>query len=168
MHPAALSYVRRFKTNRPLRVLDIGGRDVNGTPRALFPHAEYTVIDLLPGSNVDLVGDVLETDLGLAHFDLILCLEVFEHTERWRQILWAARRLVRPQGRLVVTCATYPRRSHSGVDGGPILHRDEWYENIGPLDLMHQLLEYGWSEPSVEVAGADLRATAVRARVDPL
>lgn len=64
-------------------VLEIGSRNVTGiTRRDIFSHySEYVGFDILPGENVDIVGDVhkLSEYCPLRHFDLVYCMAVFEH-----------------------------------------------------------------------------------------
>lgn len=155
MHPEAFEWVRRHA--RDGKVLDIGGRDINGHPRDLFP-GPYVVVDLHPGPNVDHVADVCEWS-SRDKFDVVLCLEVFEHTHRWRAILGAAYRLARHGGRLIVTCAGPGREPHSALDGGP-LHAGEWYENVDPLELHAALSD--WRDVKVSVLGSDVRAVATK------
>jgi SAM-dependent methyltransferase len=61
MHPEAYEYVRRAtgaKAHQPLRILEFGSRNVNGTVRDLFPApALYVGVDWADGLGVDYVGD---------------------------------------------------------------------------------------------------------------
>ncbi|MCW3477667.1 class I SAM-dependent methyltransferase [Limobrevibacterium gyesilva] len=64
------------------RVLDIGGRNRSRIDRSQeFRSAETTVLDILDGDNVDVVGDAHE--LGRlfppGHFDAVYSVSVFEH-----------------------------------------------------------------------------------------
>ncbi len=156
MHDAALQWVAKYALAG--EVLDIGGRFINGSPRDLFP-GDYTVVDLHPGPNVDHVADVCEWG-SRNKFDVVLCLEVFEHTHRWPAILGAAHRLARTGGRLIVTAAGPGREEHSAIDGGP-LRDGEWYCNIEPLEL-HRELSREWSDVTVDVKGEDVRAVATK------
>ncbi len=97
MHPSSLSrmswfvqtYVDSLNQNTPLRVLDVGSYDVNGTYRHIFnyPKFEYFGLDIEDGPNVDIVvknpynWDILETD----SFDIVISGQAFEHIEFfWR------------------------------------------------------------------------------------
>lgn len=162
MHAEVLEYVSQYASDRRLQVLDIGGRDVNGTPRHLFPHARYTSVDALAGRGVDLVGDVMAIDLPLGYYDVVLCLEVFEHCHYWREVVARAARLVRPGGRVVFTCAAEGRSTHSGVDGGPRLHQGEWYRNLRTWDLHDAMITAGLDKIHLVCESCDLRASAVR------
>ena len=63
-------------------VLDIGGRARSQVDRSRdFPGKDVTVLDVLPGDNVTVVGDAHEmsSQLPLEHFDAFLSVSVFEH-----------------------------------------------------------------------------------------
>lgn len=161
MHAEALAWVRRYATAGPVAVLDIGGRDINGTCRPLFPAAAvYTSVDLQPGRGVDVVADITTWTPDRA-YDLVLCAEVFEHTAAWRDICAAAHGACRPGGRLVVTCAGPGRAPHSAVDGAE-LRPGEHYANVTADELADALTAAGWVDVETDVLGADVRATAVR------
>lgn len=158
MHQAAYEWVA--KNAHPCRrVLDIGGRDINGTPRALFPFVdEYLVIDLHDGVNVDIVADVTTWTTD-EQFDMVLCCEVLEHVRNWRDVIAAAFGLTAPGGTFIVTCAGPGRAPHSAGDGGPLAD-GEFYENVEPNDLWLALSR--WREIVMDQLGTDLRAVATR------
>lgn len=160
MHAQAYEWVRRFCSDAPARVLDIGGRDINGSPRALFPHARYRVLDIAAGPGVDVVADAA-TWTPDAAYDAVVCCEVFEHTPTWPAICVTAYAATRPGGLFILTTAAPGRASHSGVDGGE-LRPGEHYANIGAAELEHALAAAGWAEIDVDRAGADVRAIATK------
>lgn len=157
MHQAAYEWVAQHAVGAR-RVLDIGGRNINGTVRPLFPNAEYVTVDLHGGPGVDVVGDVCNF-WPRAKFDVTVCCEVLEHAENWRGILAAAHRLTRKGGMLIVTAAGPGREPHSGIDGGR-LRGGEHYENITPEALAAALAD--WDEVEADTTGEDVRAVAVR------
>ena len=147
----------------PTNVLDVGGRNINGTPRTLFPaDTPYFVIDLVEHESVDWAGDFLEFDSGDT-YDLILYMEVAEHTPEWREHLAHAYSLLRPGGQLVITAAAPARSPHSGRHGGSI-DPDEWYENIHPDDLFDVISALPGSECNLHVTNdrTDVRACVWR------
>ncbi len=168
MHPEAWRWLQA--QIQPLwqdagRVVDLGGADVNGSPRALFSSAtEYVAIDNRAGPGVGLVTDATTwcpPDDWLGRFDVALCTEVFEHVQHWRAMLYNQWLLLRPGGLCLVTCACPPRPAHSivGVVPPPA---GEWYANVGADALrapMQLLLR------DVQVAGhprGDLYARGLR------
>jgi SAM-dependent methyltransferase len=77
------AFVERLKSmgGRP-RLLDIGGRNRSKTDRSKqFPYADVTVLDILPGENVDVVGDAHELSslFEPESFDAVYSVSVFEH-----------------------------------------------------------------------------------------
>jgi SAM-dependent methyltransferase len=154
VHPEALAWLEqhteRFR-NQPIRVLELGARNVNGSPRTLpaLDHCtSYIGVDLEPGHGVDLIGDA--ADIVLAHkFDLIICTEVLEHTPRWDEIIDNATRHLAAKGTLLLTAAMDPRPPHSAVDGGE-LRADEHYQNLNPNQLDTLLDKLGYGEYTIE------------------
>jgi hypothetical protein len=79
-----------FVRSRPDgNVLEIGSRARSGiTRRGLFPETcHYTGFDIVPGENVDCVGDAhfLSRVLPLNHFDIVFSVSVWEHLSMpWR------------------------------------------------------------------------------------
>lgn len=64
------------------KILDIGGRARSRLDRSkLYPHHEVTVVDILEGENVDVVGDAhqLSKHFEPDSFDFFLSVSVFEH-----------------------------------------------------------------------------------------
>lgn len=159
VHLQAYQWVSRYAADEPVRVLDIGGRNINGTCRPLFPNADYTVLDLAPGPDVDIVADAADWTPD-REYDLVLCVEVFEHAGSWPAICWTARRATQAGGRLVLTMAGPGRAPHSAVDGGP-LRAGEHYRNVEPEELA-EILQHGWTDVVIDQLGADVRATAVK------
>jgi len=157
MHPAVYEWVGKFATDEPVSVLDLGGRDVNGTCRPLFPNAApYVVIDLIQAADVTIVGDAAKWNPN-RRYDVVLSTEVFEHTSRWPEMCATARRALAPGGVFVVTCAGPGRAPHSGVDGEQV--RDgEWYANVNPDDLELMLRMLGFSDVQVYEQGEDVWA----------
>jgi predicted methyltransferase len=163
MHPQAMAWVSQFATDQPISILDLGGRDVNGTPRALFPTADYTTLDILEAPNVDIVADAATWDPDGRRWDLVLATELFEHTPAWPAICRTAYQALRPGGRFVVTTAAPGRNEHSAFDG-EVLRVGEHYANINPAQLATVLEDAGFSQVEVDVKPdpSDVRATARR------
>jgi SAM-dependent methyltransferase len=165
MHVEAFEWVARHATDQPVEVLDLGGRNVNGSPRPLFPAARsWTVLDVLADVGVDIVADAATWRPGDRRWDVVVCCEVLEHAERWPAIVATAYVALRPGGRLIVTTAAPGRALHSGVDGGPALYPGEHYGNIEPADLERELKAAGFADITVDVqpSPADVRAVATR------
>ena len=157
MHEEAMAFLVANVDRSAKSVLDVGGRDINGSPRALFPSAEYVSLDVVDGPGVDVVADIVDWS-SRRKFDLVVCAEVLEHVEDWKAVVKACWRHVAPGGRLLVTCATTGRVPHSAVDGGR-LRRGEWYAAVLPGDLEEAL---PGCTVEVHPARGDLYATVRR------
>ena len=87
------------------RVLDVGGRARSGVDRSqYFRVPEYVVFDVLPGSNVDVVGDAhdLARHFPPEHFDAILSCAVFEHLMMPWAVVTEMNRVLKPGGLVLV------------------------------------------------------------------
>lgn len=162
MHAEALAYVAgQAQAHGPYKsVVELGSRDINGSPRLLFPAAAYVGVDLEPGPGVDVVADAVEWRPD-GPVEAVLCLEVLEHATDPAALIEAAWDALRPGGRLIVTAATDPRAPHSGHDGGP-LQAGEWYCNVLPSQLALALDRFTDVEIEIDDARGDIYATAVR------
>lgn len=163
MHKQAYQWVADHAYPNVYAVLDIGGRDINGTVRALFPTARlYTSLDLHDGPAVDIVADAATWTPDRA-YDVVVCAEVFEHTKVWPDICLTAYNALAPGGQFIATMAGPGRGPHSGIDGMS-LHPGEHYENVEPHDLREVLLACGFRDIVVDQqrSPADVRCTAVR------
>jgi SAM-dependent methyltransferase len=160
MHTAAMLFVARHAQHAEA-VLDVGSRDVNGSPRSLFEPRRYVGIDKVAGPGVDVVADASRPLPINDLFDVALCLEVCEHEPLWRSVLWNAAALLAPEGRMIVTCATSPREPHSAIDGGP-LRDGEYYENVEPDELLLTMLLVAGRVITDVLPEGDLRVVAIR------
>ena len=159
MHEAVRQWVATHRPDVVGDVLDVGGRHINGDVRDLLTDvSSWTVIDLIDAPDVDIVGDITTAALvGVA--DTVLCLEVLEHAERWRDIVAACVAAARMGGAVIVTAAGPSRAPHSATDGGQ-LRPGEWYEPITIDDLEDALTDL---DPLVvDELGADVRAMGVK------
>lgn len=169
MHEAVLSWVGQFRSRDNLAVLDIGGRDLNGSTRMFFPNASpYHVLDLRPGPNVDIVTDaatwtpVFSDGVPDAGYDLVLCTETFEHAEKWREIIATAWAALRSGGWFVFTCAGPGRPPHSGIAPQWELIGDEYYGNVSPEEIREELEQQGWTKIEARLLGTDTQGCAVK------
>jgi hypothetical protein len=77
----ATRFIDAINTIPGARVLDIGGRDRSQVDRQNMTKADCTVLDILPGDNVDVVADAhdMARIFPAEHFDGIFSVSVFEH-----------------------------------------------------------------------------------------
>jgi SAM-dependent methyltransferase len=167
MHPEALQYASRQIADRKLNklgvhVLDLGGRDVNGTTRPLFPGADrYVSVDISPGRGVDIVCDAADLDLR-DRFDVVMSTELLEHTPRGAEIVAAAFKHLKPGGWLVATMAGPGRRPHS-ADGAQKMRDGEYYHNVDHDLLEGWLRDAGFDWWELDETQMDMRCVARRA-----
>ena len=163
VHEAVREYVRAHLPDKYGSVLEVGSRDINGGVWGLLrPPVAYTGVDIQAGRGVDVVADFADYQHATP-VDLILCLEVLEHSPKWRAIVASAARNLKPGGTLILTCATTGRAPHSARSEDPI-QADEFYENITKEDLDAELARHFGRSVS-EVVGTDLRAVAIKNRM---
>lgn len=162
MHPAVIDYVTRVRDAQALTgaVLDLGGRDVNGTVRDLFPGSRYVVVDIAEHSSVDVVGDAADVNLD-EKFDVVITTECLEHTARGAEIVANAFRHLQYGGTFIATMAG-PGRMEHGASGESSPPAGEWYRNVDPAELRQWLTAAGFGDFEVDVAGCDVRCWARR------
>lgn len=157
MHAAARAWVAAHAGGEI--VVDVGGRNINGTVRDLFDTPDYTVIDMHPGPGVDVVGDFLDYKPPRKPDTVIIC-EVAEHTKAWPELVARAADLLKVGGMLIFTAAGPDRKPHSAFDGAE-LRDGEFYENIQP-NRLRAVLDKHFDDVIVDEQGADVRAIAVK------
>lgn len=155
MHLEAYQWVAAHAPQRPVTVLEVGSRNINGTIRHLF-HGCYVGLDIVDGVCVDVVADAA-TWGDQRRFDVVVCCEVLEHTEAWPAIVENIGRLLRDGGAMILTCAGVGREPH-GAEGGPV--GDEYYANVSVAEL--EAVTSRWGDGIVRAAGADTQAYIVR------
>lgn len=158
MHKEAYDWVHN--AIKSVSILDIGGADINGSIKNLFPNWSYVSIDVRPGNNVDVVGDASEWKADGRKFDVIVCCEVFEHTSKWMKIIEnVADCLLKENGLFVGTMAGTGREPHK-CDGNPLLDDSEYYKNIEEHELVKALRDNQFIEIHVDRLNSDLRFIA--------
>jgi len=77
------NFVRRYlRGNRGLSICDIGSCDVNGTFRPLFRRHNYLGLDIIEGSNVDVVSkDPYRYPFNNEAFDVVISGSTIEHVK---------------------------------------------------------------------------------------
>ncbi|QWT29889.1 SAM-dependent methyltransferase [Streptomyces phage KimJongPhill] len=147
MHPEARAGLDRMidhvgiDRQYPYRCLDLGGRDINGGIRDLIPNGKWQGVDIEAGPGVDLVRDCTMGWLDtLPRFDIVVCTEVLEHVEKWRDILRTCAQALDTMGSqlLFVTAASTGRRAH-GASGAMDPAPGEWYRNVPAEDVAEEL-----------------------------
>lgn len=144
MHVEAHAWVAQYASDLPLEAIEFGARDINGSIQPLFPHAKWTGVDIADGPRVDVVADA-STYQHPVDADLIVCCEVFEHTDVWPEIIRNAYRLLGSGGVAIFTCAGRGRPPHSAVDGLAV-KPGEYYANVHEDDLEVVMKDAGFTD----------------------
>lgn len=104
-HALMRRFVERLDAMPGARVLDIGGRARSQVDRsASFGRADVTVLDILPGDNVDIVADAHDLSaIPEASFDAVYSVSVFEHLLMPWAVVPQINRILKPGGLLLVS-----------------------------------------------------------------
>ena len=159
-----MQWIAKHATTESVAVLDLGGRDLNGSPRGLWPNATvYTVVDILPGEGVDIVADAATWQPD-RQYDVVCAAEIFEHTAVWPAICRTAYKALHFDGTFIVTTAGPGRPPHSSIDGMLPLRPGEHYANVPGFELERVLKETGFNNVVVDCQPnpADTRAVATK------
>lgn len=141
-HPAQIKFIKemRHKFRRHFinaNIIDCGSKDINGCNRQYFRRCwsnwvgmnSYTGIDLSYGKNVDMIGPVHEVlpmiaaepsyylRMGKSNKpvwppDIVICTEMLEHDQHWKESLRAMYSVLRPGGLLLITAGGDGRKEH--------------------------------------------------------
>lgn len=84
------------------RVLEVGSLNVNGSVRDLFS-GQYVGLDMRDGPGVDVVGNAHATGFPDASFDVVVSTELMEHDDAFWETLAEIRRVLSPDGWLLLT-----------------------------------------------------------------
>jgi SAM-dependent methyltransferase len=145
LHGVARAVAETFDLPGP--VLEIGSFQVEGQEafsnlRGLFPGKPYMGIDIRPGRGVDCVASVESLPYADGTVGTVLALSTFEHVRRFWRGFDEIRRVLRPDGALLVACP-FNVRIHNYPS-------DYWRftpEALGVLleDYAHRIV--GWHGP---------------------
>lgn len=162
MHGEAFQFIESVTPRGPFAtVIEIGGRDINGTVRPLFGNANYLSIDLYEGPGVDIVTDAANWQPD-EPVDCVVCAEVLEHAPNAEQLVRQAWEWLRPGGLLIVTCATDPRPAHSAITGCLIEPGDEFYANVPEATFREWCASFAACDVTINPDHGDLYAVAVK------
>lgn len=158
MHPSAMENFKRnwraaesagMNLSGMLRVLDLGGQDINGTVHGWLPGCHLDVLDIENGPGVTIVGDARKTDWWDGQpYDVVISTEMLEHLDEWWNSLTTAERVLRPGGWFIGTCASAGRQRH-GATGAPEPAPGEFYENVSASELIDSLRFRNFAEVQV-------------------
>lgn len=126
-----------------MSVLEVGSRDINGTPREFFT-GHYWGVDMLPGPSVDQVLSAHHLTELDREFEVVLSTEMLEHDSAPWISLEQMAAVCAPDGCLIVTARGYDDRGCFPVHGFP---EDHW--RFSCTGMTHLLARTGWSPVQV-------------------
>lgn len=123
-HPQQFFYVngvRQFLPEyfRGRKVLEIGSLNLNGSVRQFYTDCDYTGLDVGEGRDVDVVCPGEHYGAPATSFDMIISCEAMEHNPAWRTTWLNMLRMLKPDGLMIMTCATIGRRQHGTAEFHP-------------------------------------------------
>lgn len=145
MHYEVIQFIKRVRKEYPhkfrlRKVLEVGSKNINGSPRKYFWFCDYVGVDLSSGKGVDVVMNF--TDSGLLKlptfsYDIVISTEVLEHCEKWGMCLRRMYGLLKSGGLMIMTCASEDRLPHGTNERHPEASPDtnEYYRNISKEDF---------------------------------
>ena len=103
---------------RDLSILEVGALDVNGSVRPLltrFDPKHYLGVDMQEGTGVDDVcsAEDLVVRFGENAFDVVVSTEMLEHVFDWRCVLHNLKRVLKPNGLLLITTRSIGFKYHA-------------------------------------------------------
>lgn len=109
MHQSSIEKMAAFRDrylsvriNEPLRILDLGSQDVNGSYRPLFsePLWDYAGLDMAAGNNVDIVlhTPYVWNEVASKSADVVISGQAFEHIQYFWITMLEIARVLKPGG----------------------------------------------------------------------
>ncbi len=123
------------------KVLEIGSLNLNGSVRQFFNDCDYVGLDVGEGRDVDVVCPGEHYGASAGSFDTIISCEAMEHNPAWRATWLNMLRMLKPDGLMIMTCATIGRRQHGTSEFGPgdspltVGLKQDHYENRTAADF---------------------------------
>jgi len=120
MHLSSLTFIAEnisYQEINGKRVLEVGSQDINGSVRCIFNllnPCEYIGVDMEKGKGVDVVcpSEKLVEMFGENSFDIVVSTEMLEHVLTWKTAVSNLKRVVKPNGCLLVTTRSHGFKYH--------------------------------------------------------
>jgi len=128
-------YPNNFKS---ATVLEVGSLDINGSVRQFFQDCNYTGIDLGEGKGVDVVCNGQDYNANDNTFDTCISCECFEHNPEWVATFNNMYRMTKPNGLIIMSCATTGRPEHGTKRTSPsdAPFCGDYYKNLTEQDFV--------------------------------
>ena len=178
-HKAQFDYVQKIKSLYPSSfsnsvVYDFGSLDINGSNKEHFENSTYTGIDIGEGKNVDVISKAHEFK-PRKKADVVISTEMLEHDMYWEKSLENMLSVLKPNGLLIITCATTGRREHgtarSSNGDSPFTSTSkiegwsDYYKNLGVqefVDALDPSVNFKEYEISIEEEHKDIQFYGIK------
>ena len=100
-------------------VLEIGSLNLNGSVRQFFSDCQYIGLDIGEGRDVDLVCHGENYGAAADSCDVVISCEAMEHNPQWQKTWLNMLRIAKPDGLVIMSCATHGRRQHGTAEFNP-------------------------------------------------
>jgi SAM-dependent methyltransferase len=94
------------------RILEIGSLDINGSVRSFYQNVDYIGIDVASGQGVDVVSKGESYGGAADSFDAVVSCECMEYNPMFEKTWLNMIRLLKPNGLMLMTCASFGRLQH--------------------------------------------------------
>lgn len=157
-HFQQLEFVKTFSDffirKKKINILELGSFNYNGSVRQFFLNTHYTGVDVIEGKDVDIVYDGKNLKFKDNSFDLCISCECFEHNPHWRKNFVDLIRFTKPDGFILITCATLGRPEHgttrTDLKSSPgSMQKWNYYKNISKKDFEKMYLKQYFSTYSI-------------------
>lgn len=152
------------------RVLDVGSLDINGNNKGLFEDCDYVGLDLVKGSNVDVVSIAHEFKCKEL-FDVVLSTNAFEHDMYFELTLENMVKLLKPSGLMFFVASSGhkehgTKRTSPWASGTAQMNNKKWanyYRNLKITDV-DSCLDFAeiFSDFSIEDKEKDIRFIGIK------
>lgn len=187
MHPSSLDNMRRcidwFLPDGPVRAVDIGAVDVNGSYRSLMPaRVQYTGVDLEAGPGVDVVlEDPYHLPFADGSVDLVLSGQMLEHCAQFWRVFTEIARVLAPGGlvfmiapssgpvhRYPVDCwRFYPDSYAALAEWAGLRLVQSWTDARGPWHDLVGVFQKGGTQAALTAPPARARAVVAPVSIAP-
>jgi len=145
-HVQQIEYVNSIKSNylnyfKNKKILEVGSLDINGSVRTFFENCDYTGLDVGEGKGVDMVCEGQTFQGESNSYDVVISCECFEHNPYWLETFENMYRMCKPDGLVIMTCATTGRKEHGTSRTSPrkspltVAKGWDYYKNLTEEDF---------------------------------
>lgn len=123
------------------KILEVGSLNINGSVREFFHNCDYTGIDVAPGPGVDIVSNGEDFFEKANTYDVVISCECMEHNPMYEKTWLNMIRLLKTDGLLIMTCATFGRPQHGTSMNEPVSSPltislgQDYYKNLIKTDF---------------------------------